>query len=54
MNGDQSIQLWHSRLTLIATSGQATDLDAHSQLGPLPQATGEDGEPRPARAEGTA
>ena len=54
MNGDQSIQPWHSRLTLAATSGQAKDLDARSQLRPLPRAAGENGEPRPARAEGTA
>ena len=35
-NGDQSIQSWHSRLTLAATPRQAKDLDARSQLGPLP------------------
>ena len=39
---------------LQATSGQAKDLDARSQLEPLPQATGEDGELRPAQTEGTA
>ena len=53
-NGDQSIQPRHSRLTPEAISGQAKDLDTCSQLGPLPQTAGEDGEPRPARAEGTA
>ena len=54
MNGDQSIQPWHSHFTLAVTPGQAKDLDTHGHLVPLPQATGENGEPRPARAEGTA
>ena len=53
-NGDQSIQPWHSHLTLAATPGQAKDLDAHSKLGPLPRAIGENGEPHLAQAEGTA
>ena len=54
MSGDQSIQPRHSRFTLAVTPGQAENLDAHSNLGPLPQATGENGELRPARAKGTA
>ena len=33
MNGDQSIQPWHSRLTLAATSGQAKDLDPIASWG---------------------
>ena len=48
MNGDQSIQLGHSRFTLAAIPRQAEDLDTHSKLGLLPRAAGENGEPHPA------
>ena len=35
MNGDQSIQLQHSRFAPTVTPGQAKDMDAHGKLGLL-------------------
>ena len=51
--GNHSIQLWHSHPTLTATPRQPENLDACGKLRPLPRATGEDGEPHLAGAEGT-
>ena len=52
MNGDHSIQPWHSWPTLAATPGQAKSLDTCGKLGPLFTAVGENGEPHFALAKG--
>ena len=50
-NGNQSIYPWYSHLALAVPPGQATYLDTHGKVGPLPRAARESGELCPTGAE---